>query len=225
MRVLLVEDKQRVAEILQRALQREGHTVTLAFDGEEALSLATHECLDAIVLDVMLPRMDGFAVIKRLRANSCATPTIMLTARDSMTDIIQGLDAGADDYLTKPFSLQVLLARLRALGRRVPALSEPTLQFADLILDSGRRQAKRGSRSMPLTRTEFALLELLMRRAGRVVPRNTLTEAGWGIDAEVSESTLYVFIKNLREKIDQVGETPLLHTARGVGYVIREEKP
>jgi DNA-binding response OmpR family regulator len=223
MRVLLAEDKLRMAEVLQRALQREGHTVTLAFDGEEALSIATYEQLDAIILDVMLPKLDGFTVIRRLRAISCATPTIMLTARDAMTDIVQGLDAGADDYLTKPFSLEVLLARLRALGRRNSTAFEPSLQFADLTLDLGSRHVSRGGRSLPLTRTEFALLEVLMRRAGRIVPRDVLIEAGWGLAAQVNESTLYVFIRNLREKIDHPGERPLLHTARGVGYVIRDE--
>ena len=223
MRVLLVEDKQRMAELLQRALRREGHAVTLAFDGEEALSLATYEKLDAIILDVKLPRMDGFTVIKRFRANSHSTPTIMLTGRDATADIVHGLDAGADDYLSKPFSLEILLARLRALGRRVPVVSEPALYFADLALDGGTRQVRRGRRSMPLTRTEFALLEVLIRRAGRVVPRDVLVEAGWGLDAQVNESTLYVFIRKLREKIDQPGERPLLHTARGVGYVIRDE--
>jgi DNA-binding response OmpR family regulator len=223
MRVLLVEDKLRMAEVLRRALQHEGHTVTLAADGEEALALATYEQLDAIILDVMLPKMDGFTVIKRLRGNSCQTPTIMLTARDAMSDIVQGLDAGADDYLTKPFSLEILFARLRALGRRTPAVYQPELHFCDLILDIGAREVRRGDRSAALTRTEFALLEVLMRRAGRVVPRDVLIEAGWGLDAQVNESTLYVFIRNLREKIEQPGERSLLHTARGVGYVIRDE--
>jgi DNA-binding response OmpR family regulator len=222
-RILLAEDKVRMAEVLQRALQREGHTVNLAFDGEEAFTLASYEKLDVMVLDVMLPRMDGFTVIKSLRASKCTIPTIMLTTRDAMADIIRGLDAGADDYLTKPFALEILLARIRALGRRVPVSYESSLRFADLVLDTGAREVKRGARSEPLTRTEFALLELLIRRAGRVVPRDTLIEAGWGLDAEVSESTLYVFIRNLRDKIQQPGERPFLHTARGVGYVLRAQ--
>jgi DNA-binding response OmpR family regulator len=223
MRILLAEDKVRMAEVLQRALQREGHTVNLAFDGEEAFTLATYEKLYVMVLDVMLPRMDGFTVMKLLRAKKCTIPTIMLTARDAMADIIRGLDAGADDYLTKPFALEILLARIRALGRRVPVSFESSLRFADLVLDTGAREVKRGARSEPLTRTEFALLEVLIRRAGRVVPRDTLIEAGWGLGAEVSESTLYVFIRNLRDKIQQPGERPLLHTARGVGYLLRAQ--
>jgi DNA-binding response OmpR family regulator len=223
MRILLAEDKIRMAEVLQRALQREGHTVNLAFDGETALSLAGDGRFDVLVLDVMLPKMDGFSVMQYLRAKKCSTPTIMLTARDAMTDIVKGLDSGADDYLTKPFSLEVLLARIRALGRRPSAAYESTLQFADLVLDTGAREVRRGARCEPLTRTEFALLEVLIRRSGRVVPRDALIEAGWGLDAEVSESTLYVFIRNLREKIERPGERPLLHTARGIGYLLRSQ--
>ena len=221
MRILLAEDKVRMAEVLERALHREGHTVNLAFDGEAAFTLANYEHLDVIVLDVMLPKMDGLSVMRSLRANKNKTPTIMLTARDAMEDIIKGLDAGADDYLTKPFALDVLLARIRALGRRGPLNYESELRFADLVLDTGSRQVKRGNRSESLTRTEFALLEALMRRPGRVIPRDTLIQAGWGVGAEVSENTLYVFIRNLREKIEQPGERPLLQTARGVGYLLR----
>src|SRR5215469_5617519 len=192
MRVLVAEDKPRMAHFLQRALQREGYSVELAFDGEQALSRGLSGGLDLMVLDVMLPRRDGFDVIRNLRAARQMFPTIMLTARDAMCDIVRGLDSGADDYLTKPFALDVLLARVRALTRRGPAAYPADLQFEDLVLNSRTHELRRGERTAPLTRTEYALLEVMMRRAGCVVPRNVLVEAGWGGAAEVSDGTLYV---------------------------------
>lgn len=221
MRVLVAEDKPRMARLLQRTLQNEGYSVAMAFDGEEALNIGISGGLDVIVLDVMLPRRDGFDVIRNLRAAKSMVPTIMVTARDAMSDIVRGLDSGADDYLTKPFALDVLLARIRALSRRGPAAYPADLQFQDLILKSRTHELQRGTRVIPLTRTEYGILEVMMRRAGCVVPRDVLVEAGWGGGAEVSDNTLYVFIRSLRTKI---GNDPqLLHTVRGVGYSLRAE--
>src|SRR5262245_28160266 len=196
MRVLLAEDRPRMARLLERALRREGHSVSLACDGEEALALGRTENFDMIVLDVMLPRMDGFTVIKTLRASRLTTPTIMVTARDAMADVIRGLDSGADDYLIKPFALDVLFARIRALSRRGPVAYPTDLEFQDLRLNSRTHELQRGARTIPVTRTEFALLEVLMRRAGSIVPRELLVEAGWGLGADVNDSTLYVFIRS-----------------------------
>jgi DNA-binding response OmpR family regulator len=223
MRVLVAEDKPRMARLLQRTLQNEGYSVTLAFDGEEALSIGILGGLDVIVLDVMLPLRDGFDVMRNLRAAKSMVPTIMLTARDAMSDIVQGLDSGADDYLTKPFSLDVLLARIRALTRRGPSAYPAHLQFEDLVLKARTHEVQRGSRVAPLTRTEYSLLETMMRRAGCVVPRDVLVEAGWGGGAAVSDNTLYVFIRSLRAKIANGNEPQLLHTIRGVGYSLRVE--
>src|SRR5262245_33944827 len=223
MRVLVAEDKPRMARLLQRALQGEGYSVELAFDGEQALAMGLSGGLDLMILDVMLPRLDGFDVIKNLRAAKQMLPTIMVTARDAMSDIVRGLDLGADDYLTKPFALDVLLARVRALTRRGPAAYPQDLQVEDLVLDSRTHELRRGSRSV--TRTEYALLETLMRRAGCIVSRDALVEAGWGGSAEVSEGTLYVFVRGLRAKIAVGNERQLLHTARGVGYTLRADAP
>jgi DNA-binding response OmpR family regulator len=221
MRVLVAEDKPRMARLLQRTLQNEGYSVALAFDGEEALNIGISGGLDVIVLDVMLPRRDGFDVIRNLRAAKSMVPTIMVTARDAMSDVVRGLDSGADDYLTKPFALDVLLARIRALSRRGPAAYPADLQFQDLVLRSRTHEMQRGDRVLPLTKTEYGILEVMIRRAGCVVPRDVLVEAGWGGNADVSDNTLYVFIRSLRNKL---GDQPqLLHTVRGVGYTLRAE--
>jgi DNA-binding response OmpR family regulator len=225
MRVLVAEDKPRMARFLQRSLQTEGYTVELAFDGEQALSMGLSGGMDLMVLDCMLPRRDGFDVIRSLRAAKQMLPTIMVSARDTMSDIVRGLDSGADDYLTKPFSLDVLLARVRALTRRGPAAYPIDLHFEDLILNSRTHELRRGARTASLTRTEYALLETLVRRAGCIVPREVLVEAGWGGGAEVGDGTLYVFIRSLRSKIASPGERQFLHTARGVGYTLRTEAP
>jgi DNA-binding response OmpR family regulator len=214
-----------MARFLQRALQGEGYAVELAFDGEQALSMGLSGGLDLMVLDVMLPRRDGFDVIRNLRAAKQMLPTIMVTARDARADIVRGLDLGADDYLTKPFALDVLLARVRALTRRGPAAYPQGLQVEDLLLESRTHELRRGDRSVSLTRTEYALLEILMRRAGCIVSRSALVEAGWGGGAEVSEGTLYVFMRGLRAKIAVGSERQLLHTARGVGYTLRADAP
>jgi DNA-binding response OmpR family regulator len=221
MRVLVVEDRPRMARLLERALRREGHSVILAFDGEQAMEYGRSPDLDVILLDVSLPVIDGFNVIRNLRAEQFTTPTIMVTARDAMADIVRGLDSGADDYLTKPFTLDVLFARIRAVSRRGPAVRSDNLEFEDLKLDSQKHELLRKGRTVPLTRTEFALLEKLMRNAGSIVLKDVLVEAGWGIGAEVNASTLYVFVRALRNKIAIDGEVQLLHTARGIGYTLR----
>jgi DNA-binding response OmpR family regulator len=225
MRVLVAEDKPRMAHFLQRALQREGYSVEVAYDGEQALAMGLSGGLDLMVLDVMLPRRDGFDVIRHLRAAKQMLPTIRVTARDSLSDIVRGLDSGADDYLTKPFALDVLLARVRALTRRGLSVYPADLQFEDLVLNSRTHELYRGERKATLTRTEYALLETLMRRAGCIVPRTVLVEAGWGGGAEVSDSTLYVFVRGLRAKIALPEERQYLYTARGVGYTLRADAP
>jgi DNA-binding response OmpR family regulator len=223
MKVLVAEDKPRMAELLRRALFREGHSVVIAYDGQQAFEFGRDCGCDVMLLDVMLPRLDGFTVLKMLREEKNNLPTIIVSARDAMADVVRGLDLGADDYLTKPFALDVLLARIRAVARRNPIASPVNLMYGDLVLDSATHELHRGSRTVPLTRTEFALLELLMRRSGSIVSRESLIEAGWGLDSDVNENTLYVFIRSLRAKIAQPDETQLLHTARGIGYTLRDE--
>jgi len=176
------------------------------------------------VMDVMLPGMDGFAIVRRLRSIGSTTPILLLTARDSPEDIVTGLDAGADDYLTKPFSLKVLLARLRALSRRKEVEPDTRLQIADLILDPAARVVTRHGGPIPLTRTEFQLLESLMRNAGRVVTRDRLIESIWGNEREVENNTLDVFVRQLRAKVEPPGAQKLIHTVRGVGYSVRPEE-
>jgi two-component system response regulator MprA len=220
---LVVEDKRSMADLLRRALEAEGYAVSVAYDGDEALDLALSRSYHVILLDLMLPRKNGFEVIQRLREARRTPAIIILSARDAMADIIRGLDLGADDYLTKPFVLDVLLARVRAAARRAPSVEQKDLQFGGLVLRQQTFALQRGDRVVSLTRTEYALLNTLMRRAGTIVPRSVLIEEGWGGEAEVSGATLYVFIRSLRSKITQPGESDLLHTARGIGYSLREE--
>lgn len=224
MRVLIAEDKRSLAGHLGRVLEDEGYCVTLAYDGEEALRLGKTDAYDVMLLDVMLPRIDGFTVIRKLREIRMRVHAIIVSARDSMHDVVQGLDAGADDYLTKPFALDVLLAKVRAAARRVPVREPQTLQFEDLMLRPRQFELQRGERIAPLTRTECALLGVLMRRVGSVVPHAALIEEGWSGDADVSHDSLYVFIRALRSKITHPGEIELLHTIRGVGYSLRSER-
>ena len=222
MQILVVEDRPRMARLLDRALRRDGHTVTLALDGEQAVEYGRSPHLDVILLDVTLPVIDGFTVLSTLRTERFTTPTIMLTARDSMEDIVRGLDLGADDYLTKPFSLANLLARIRAVSRRRPVIQTERLEFRDLALDRATHQLCRLGRSMPLSRIEFALMEKLLRNAGMVVTKDVLVEAAWGLGADVSDTSLYVYMRALRNKIASDGEKQLLHTIRGVGYTLRQ---
>jgi DNA-binding response OmpR family regulator len=223
MQVLIVEDDQRLARQLQKGLEEQGHTVTLAFDGVDGLETAAEGHFDVLVLDVMLPRLDGFAVVRRLRSSGNRSPILMLTARDSAEDVVAGLDAGADDYLTKPFALKVLLARLRALARRKEVEPRTHLQIGDLILDPAVRSVKRGQVVVGLTKTEFVLLEALMRNAGRVVTRDRLIEAVWGSQRDVESNTLDVYVRQLRAKIEPPGSRKLVQTIRGVGYTMRDE--
>jgi len=223
MQVLVVEDKRSLAGHLGRALRGEGYSVTLAYDGEEALRLGRTDRFDLIVLDIMLPRIDGFTVIRKLREDRLRTQTIILSARDSTQDMVHGLDAGADDYLTKPFALDVLLARLRAASRRVTERPPDELRCGDLVLQPHTCALRRAGRVESLTRTEYALLECLMRRVGRIVPHRVLIEEGWGADSDVSQDNLYVFIRSLRAKVTHPGEAERLHTVRGVGYALRAE--
>jgi len=224
MRILVVEDERRMAELLRQGLTEEGHSATVAVNGKEALALAEASPFDLIILDVMLPGIDGFTVARRLRARGDRTPILILTARDATSDIVEGLDAGADDYLTKPFSFDELFARVRAVARRGPIPRPVSLQFADLTLDLATHEVTRGERPVVLTRTEFAILELLMRHEGRVVPRATLIEGVWGVGADIENNTLDAFMRLLRAKIELSGESALIHTVRGVGYVLRQEE-
>jgi DNA-binding response OmpR family regulator len=222
MQILVVEDRPRMARLLDRTLRRDGHTVTLALNGEQAVEYGRSPHLDVIVLDVTLPVIDGFTVLSTLRAEHFTTPTIMLTARDSMEDIVRGLDLGADDYLTKPFALANLLARIRAVSRRRPVLQTERLEFKDLAIDRSTHQLYRLGRTEPLSRIEFALMEKLLRNAGLVVTKDLLVEAAWGLGADVSDTSLYVYMRALRNKIAYEGERQLLHTIRGVGYTLRQ---
>ncbi|HWB32831.1 MAG TPA: response regulator transcription factor [Acidobacteriaceae bacterium] len=223
MQILIVEDRRSFACHLGRALEDEGHEVTMAYDGDEGLRLGRTNRFDLMLLDVMLPKQDGFSVIRRMREERLRTQAIILSARDSMRDIVHGLDAGADDYLTKPFPLDVLLAKVRASERRVPIAAPQSIVLGDLVLQPHRFELRRGERVEALTRTECALLEALMLRPRAVVPHGVLIEAGWGGDIDVSYDSLYVFIRALRAKITQPGEAELLHTVRGVGYSLRPE--
>jgi len=223
MRILIAEDQRTFALHIGRALESEGHNVTVVPDGDGALRLGRTANFDLILLDVMLPRMNGFEVIRRMRDDRLPTQTILVSARDSMQDIVTGLDAGADDYLTKPFALDVLLAKVRASERRMPQAPGVVLRVADLELRITNFELQRGDRVVALTRTECALLETLMRRSPHVIPHETLIEQAWGVDGDVSYDSLYVFIRTLRSKITQGFEPELLHTVRGVGYCLRAE--
>src|SRR5215471_7784830 len=202
MQILIVEDDQRLARQLKKGLEEHGHVVNLAFDGSDGLEAARQGHFDVLVLDVMLPHMDGFGIVRRLRGSGSKSPILMLTARDSAEDIVAGLDAGADDYLTKPFALKVLLARLRALARRREVEPKTRLQISDLVLDPAEHVVRRGKSPITLTRTEFVLLETLMRNSGRVMNRDRLIEVVWGNQREVETNTLDVYVSQLRSKIE-----------------------
>jgi len=221
MRVLIVEDEKEMAEVLKAGLEEENHLVSLAFDGVSGLETARACDFDVILLDVMLPKLDGFEVARRLRAKGNRTPILMLTARDNVPDVVKGLDLGADDYLTKPFSFAVLLARLRAASRRQYGQPTSLLRVSDLVLNRATMQVFRGRREINLTATEFRLLEFLMRRPGVVVSRNAIVEAVWGFDDEVNDNTVDAFIRLVRRKIDDPHDEKLIRTVRGIGYAMR----
>ncbi len=211
-----------MAALLKRGLEREGHVTAAASDGSEGLDFALSRPFDVVVLDVMLPKLNGYEVARRLRERGCRTPILMLTAKDAPKNIVEGLDLGADDYLTKPFSFDELLARIRAVARRGPIAVPAVLRVGSLSLDPASREVRRGSRQLSLTPKEFRLLELLMRRAGKVQSRDAIVEAVWGHDSEVELNTVDVFIGTLRRKVDSAKDPPLLHTVRGVGFCLKE---
>jgi DNA-binding response OmpR family regulator len=223
MRILIVEDDRRLAQQLKKGMEEHGHAVSVASEGVGGLEAAKLGQYDVLVLDVMLPGLDGFSIVRRLRAAKKATPILLLTARDAADDIVAGLDAGADDYLTKPFAFKILLARLRALSRRKNVEPSTRLRMDDLVLDPATRDVRRGGSLVSLTRTEFVLLEMLMRNAGRVITRARMIEAVWGYERDIENNTLDVFIRQLRAKIDLPGSPKLIQTVRGIGYALREE--
>ena len=224
MRVLVVEDEARLMELLRKGLGEEGHSVISSSEGNDALELALAGQFDAILLDVMLPGINGFEITRRLRSNGNETPILMLTARDAEQDIIRGLDFGADDYLTKPFSFSELLARLRAVTRRTGSHRSATLTCEDLTLDSGTHDVARGGHRLHLTRTEFLLLQKLMQNVGQAVSRRSLIDDVWGYDRDIENNTLDAFIRLLRQKVDAPGLPRLIHTVRGFGYTVRSER-
>ena len=228
-RILVVDDDRAVRESLRRSLSFNGYSVELAQDGVEALEAIAADRPDALVLDVMMPRLDGLEVCRHLRSTGDDLPILVLTARDSVSERVAGLDAGADDYLPKPFALEELLARMRALLRRRATPEETAdnraLTFSDLSLDPVTREVTRGERSISLTRTEFSLLEMLIANPRRVLTRSRILEEVWGFDFPTSGNALEVYVGYLRRKTEAEGEARLIHTVRGVGYVLRETPP
>lgn len=223
MRVLVVDDDAAIRRAVGRALRLEGYDVETAVDGADALQKIAAAPPDVLVLDVLMPVLDGLSLCRRLRESRDDTPILLLTARDAVSDRVLGLDAGADDYLVKPFALDELHARVRALLRRVQVDRTDILRVDDLELDPRRRHVRRGRRLIELTRTEFALLELLMRNTGIVLTRDAINEHVWGYDTSLASNNLDVFIGFLRRKTEAAGESRLIHTIRGVGFVLRQE--
>jgi len=225
MKILVVDDERAVRESLRRALELEGYEIELAGDGSEALyRLESTEEPDAMILDVLMPGVDGLEVCRRIRGSGSKLPVLMLTARTEVEDRVAGLDAGADDYVTKPFALEELLARVRALLRRATEEdSGEVLRFGDLELDPGTREVRRGDRLIELTRTEFSLLELFLRNPRQVLTRSVIFERVWGYDFGFGSNSLDVYIGYLRRKTEAAGEPRLIHTVRGVGYALREQ--
>jgi heavy metal response regulator len=221
MRILIVEDEKKVASFLRRGLEAEHHEVDVAHDGDAGLSRALEDDYDLLVLDVMLPRRSGLDVVRALRERGRRTPILMLTARAELSDKVSGLDVGADDYLTKPFEFEELLARVRALLRRGAPAGSPILRVADLTLDPATRRVERAGRPIELTPREFALLEYFLRHPGRVLSRALIAEHVWGIHFDTLTNVIDVYVNYLRRKIDADFEPKLLHTARGVGYVLK----
>ena len=228
-RILVVDDDRAVRESLRRSLSFNGYSVELAHDGLEALEMISSDRPDALVLDVMMPRLDGLEVCRQLRSTGDDLPILVLTARDSVSERVAGLDAGADDYLPKPFALEELLARVRALLRRTKPEDDDAesvaMVFSDLALDPVTREVTRGLRRISLTRTEFSLLEMLIANPRRVLTRSRILEEVWGFDFPTSGNALEVYVGYLRRKTEADGEPRLIHTVRGVGYVLRETPP
>jgi heavy metal response regulator len=223
MRLLVVEDEKKVASFIKQGLQEEGYAVDVAFDGEKGLEMALDRLHDLIILDISLPRMDGLQLLKELREQKLNTPVLLLTVRATIEDKVLGLDAGADDYLTKPFAFQELLARVRALMRRRAEAAPALLQVADLTLDPARRVVSRRGEKVELTTKEFALLEYFLRNPGRVLTRTMIIEHVWNYDFDTMTNIVDVYVNYLRKKIDSGREPKLIHTVRGVGYVLKAE--
>ena len=223
MKILVVDDERAVRESLRRALELEGYEIELAADGREALERLEAEAQpDAVILDVLMPGVDGLEVCRRLRRSGSRLPVLMLTARDAVENRVAGLDAGADDYVTKPFALEELLARIRALLRRTTNGADEALRFADLELNPGTREVRRGGELIDLTRTEFSLLELFLRNPRQVLTRSIIFERVWGYDFGYGSNSLDVYVGYLRRKTEAGGKPRLIHTVRGVGYALRE---
>ena len=225
MRILVVEDDRKVASFIKKGLEEEGHAVEVAADGAEAIDRATDGTVwDLLVLDIMLPKRDGLSVLKALREDGVTAPVLMLTARDAVGDRVTGLDLGADDYLTKPFAFEELLARVRALlRRRAGGGPGPILRVGDLTLNPATREVRRGTRRIELTAREYTLLEYFMRSPGRVLSRPLLAQHVWGLDFDSESNVVDVYVGYLRRRIEATGERKLLHTVRGVGYVLKDE--
>jgi DNA-binding response OmpR family regulator len=223
MHILVVEDEARLTDLIKRTLQQERNVVDVAYDGGAGFTMASHTRYDLIILDLMLPEMDGLEVCRELRSNSIDSRILMLTARGSTEDRVAGLDAGADDYLVKPFSFDELLARVRALSRREvqPEIAEQ-LQVADLVLDLGRHEARRGDEVIELTAKEFILLEYLMRNHGRILTRSQILDHVWGYDFETSTNVVDIYVHYLRNKVDRRFPHQLIRTVRGVGYGLKD---
>jgi DNA-binding response OmpR family regulator len=224
MHVLIVEDNKKMAGLLKKGLEERSHSVTLAFDGCTGFEAATSSDFAAVILDLMLPRMDGFEFLRRLRHDDDQMPILVLSARDATTDIVRALDLGADDYLTKPFSFAELLARLRVLGHYASVPRPILLRVADIVLDPSTCHVTRSGQEIHLSRTEYRLLECLMRRPGELVPRNIIVDSVWNCEQDVEENTLDALVFTLRSKVDKGFDSKLIHTIRGIGHSIREAK-
>ena len=224
MRILIAEDQKDLNKVLTKKLTAEGYSVDSCFDGEEALDFLNMAQYDGVILDIMMPRLDGLSVVKHMRASGDATPVLFLTARDSVEDKVRGLDLGANDYLVKPFSFEELMARVRALTRKSTAENSPVYEICDLKLDTGSHSVTRSDKKIKLSAKEFALLEYLLRNKGQVLSREKIENNLWNFDYEGGTNAVDVYIRYLRKKIDEDFSPRLIHTVRGVGYVLREEE-
>lgn len=222
MQILVVEDDSKTAKFINAALNDAGFAVTIANNGNDALSLLQHSKFDAVILDIMLPGTDGLSIVRLIRSQENKTPVLLLSARGAVNERVEGLNAGADDYLSKPFALQELLARVRALLRRGSETNDPNIRVGDLTLDTATRIARRGSRKIELTNREFRLLEYLMRSSGKICSRMMIIEQVWEYNFDPGTNIVDVYIRKLREKLEEPGETKLLHSIRGAGYTIKE---
>jgi heavy metal response regulator len=223
MRILVIEDEKKVASFLKKGLEEEHYAIDTAFDGEEGLALAQINEYDLIILDIMLPKLDGMEILRRIRGNGSSVPILMLTAKDSIEDIINGLDSGSDDYLTKPFSFAELLARVRALLRRRMKEKTDILRVGDLSLSTSTHQVERGGSKIELTAKEYALLEYFMRNPNRVLTRTLIAEHVWDLHFDPSTNVVDVYVNYIRKKIDWGFKTKLIHTVRGSGYIMKDE--